>query len=168
MTPERIEEVRKILSGMNQSSQLFPITVGDLNSLLAALEEVEQQKLKYKTEAERLNEICKQLAGEEMLFQDGGYETEMQRLWNKLEEAQQTIARKQLYIEKLELSRENAQQAADDIAREKGLELFEARQTIARQREALKFYADKKTWNKPGVDQSGMALAALGEGAKES
>ncbi|MEC0169749.1 hypothetical protein, partial [Paenibacillus graminis] len=52
--------------------------------------------------------------------------------------AQQTIARKQLYIEKLELSRENAQQAADDIAREKGLELFEARQTIARQREHFK------------------------------
>lgn len=93
MTPERITEVRKILSGMNQSSQLFPITVGDLNSLLAALEEAQQEANKQNEDAKRLNEICNQLAGEEMLFQDGKYETEMQRLENRLAEAQQTIAR---------------------------------------------------------------------------
>jgi len=56
--------------------------------VLAALEESRQ-------EGERLNEICKQLAGEEMLFQDGKYETEMQRVQSKLVEAQQTIARQQ-------------------------------------------------------------------------
>lgn len=55
----------------------------------------------------------------------------------RLAEAQQTIERKQLYIEKLELSRESAQQTANNISKEKGLELFEARQTIAQQQEAL-------------------------------
>jgi hypothetical protein len=61
-------------------------------SMLAALEESRQ-------EGERLNEICKQLAGEEMLFQDGKYETEMQRVQGKLAEAQQTIARQQEVLE---------------------------------------------------------------------
>ncbi|MEK3770074.1 hypothetical protein MKY14_16100 [Paenibacillus sp. FSL R5-0887] len=57
-----------------------------MDDVLAALEESQQ-------EGERLNEICKQLAGEEMLFQDGKYETEMQMVQGKLVEAQQTIAR---------------------------------------------------------------------------
>ncbi|WP_342409766.1 hypothetical protein [Paenibacillus sp. FSL R10-2778] len=79
-TPERIEAYRKY-AHLNNG-----LSLEDAIELLAALEESRQ-------EGERLNEICKQLAGEEMLFQDGKYETEMQRVQGKLVEAQQTIAR---------------------------------------------------------------------------
>lgn len=137
------------------------------------LDELEERDNKIKEVLAALEETQQQLS--EKTGQVEYHQSQISRNYEMLDEkrkqlaeAQQTIARKQLYIEKLELSRESAQKAADNISKEKGLELFEARQTIARQREALKFYADKKTWNKPGVDQSGMALAALGEGAKES
>lgn len=74
MTPERITEVKKILEKMNPGSQLFPITVGDLLSLLATLEETEQQNVDLK--AENLVSYC-----------------EAAKQSKALAEAQQTIAR---------------------------------------------------------------------------
>ncbi|MEK4185638.1 hypothetical protein [Paenibacillus sp. FSL L8-0494] len=88
MTPERIEEVRRILSGMNQKSQLFPITVGDLNSLLADLEESQQ-------EAERHRKV----AEAKILFVSQGNEDYVYGLQEDLIEAQQTIARQQKVID---------------------------------------------------------------------
>ncbi|WP_339248152.1 hypothetical protein NST58_12920 [Paenibacillus sp. FSL R10-2796] len=103
LTPERIEEIKQTADDSwfaadnsrgaeaHLRGEVFALCEGT-NELLAALEESQQ-------EGERLNEICKQLAGEEMLFQDGKYETEMQRVQGKLAEAQQTIARQQKVID---------------------------------------------------------------------
>lgn len=120
--------------------------------LLAALEEAERQLQRTK------------ITSSVHEGNSDAYFAECERLRGELEEAQQTIVRKQLYIEKLELSRENAQQAADDIAKEKGSELFEARQTIALQREALNIAMSQN--QSPEVYQKVKRL--VGEGAKES
>lgn len=129
MTPERITEVRKILSGMNQSSQLFPITVGDLNSLLAALEEAQQQHIAitYKLEDSQLKiDRLRRLNKKFGIAMDGKNAS--------LAEAQQTIALKQSNIEML------VGQVTDETAlhAKTAAKLIIAEQTIARQREALK------------------------------
>ncbi|GGF73149.1 hypothetical protein GCM10010912_17940 [Paenibacillus albidus] len=49
-----------------------------------------------------------------------------------LEEAEQRIRKLELYTKSLEFSRDSAQKMADGIKRDKGLELYEAQQTIAR------------------------------------
>jgi hypothetical protein len=74
MSPERIEEVQKLLSTINQKSQQFPITEGDLSSLLAALTDAQQQNT-LKNEAL------------------SNYEHPRKLLQAELAEAQQTIAR---------------------------------------------------------------------------
>ncbi|WP_340398004.1 hypothetical protein NST50_14000 [Paenibacillus sp. FSL E2-0202] len=118
MTPERIEEIKPYftneqLDELSREYRTMPTDgegyaiepeyegmaargnivklVSDLKASMAALEEAQQEAHKQKEEAKRLNEICNQLAGEEMMFQDGKYETEMQRLENKLSEAQQQV-----------------------------------------------------------------------------
>ncbi|MEK4263656.1 hypothetical protein [Paenibacillus sp. FSL L8-0499] len=88
MTPERIAEVRKILSGMNERSQLFPITVGDLNSLLAALEEAQQA-------IAALHEY------------NHRYAKERDEAKKQLVEAQQTIARQREALEKIKAAEPN-------------------------------------------------------------
>ncbi|WP_342479483.1 hypothetical protein [Paenibacillus sp. FSL F4-0097] len=113
MTPERIEEI-EFWYRVAEKGQLIKY----VHDLLAALEESQQQINEWQGEAKQ-------------------WRDEFVSKNDELGEAQQTIARKQLHIEKLELRRESAQKAADGISKEKGLELFEARQTIARQREAL-------------------------------
>ncbi|MEK4139622.1 hypothetical protein NST48_01505 [Paenibacillus sp. FSL M7-0547] len=110
MTPEQIEDLKRIAE---DGKTVFGINV--VRSLLAALEESKQ-------EGERLNEICKQLAGEEMLFQDGKYETEMQRVQGKLAEAQQTIARQRealkFYASRMCIQKEDVGWNVGFIARE--------------------------------------------------
>jgi hypothetical protein len=86
--------------------------------------------------------------------------------WSALEEAEQRIQKLELYTKSLEFSRESAQKMADGIKRDKGLELYEAQQTIARQREALIHYAELVDWEDDSMGDC--ARAALGEGAKES
>jgi len=101
MTPERIGEIKRMMEEeyareYEPWSVRFIVNAAQaVADLLVALEESQQEAHKQNEEAKRLNEICKQLAGEEMMFQDGKYETEMQRLESKLAEAQQTIARQQ-------------------------------------------------------------------------
>lgn len=95
-------------------------------------------------------------------------------LLSALEESQQRIEKLELYVKSLEFSRDDAQKMARDIEREKGLELFEAQQTIVRQREALKYYASGAHIELNAVNQfvsaedGCKAREALGEGAKES
>lgn len=176
MTHERITKVRKLLSGMNQSGQLFPITVGDLNSLLAALEEAEQEASKQNAEAKRLNEICNQIAGEEMLFQDGKYETEMQKLEGRLAEAQQTIETLRIAKDyEIELHAKSCIEYQETIAlKDESLlnyehyrkiyqqELRDAEQTIARLTAALIVERDDAlTWD--GIGTVNRINKALGE-----
>ncbi|MNC27735.1 hypothetical protein D3C75_759200 [compost metagenome] len=87
------EDKRKILAVHDEQCARSSEYYNELIFVKGKLKEGEHEKVKYKEESERLNEICKQLAGEEMMFQEGQYETEMQSLENKLTEAQQTIAR---------------------------------------------------------------------------
>jgi len=125
-----------------------------INRLEKELAEAQQQKLKYKTEAERLNEICKQLAGEEMLFQDGEYETEMQRLWNRSVELQHQLTGKT----------EDLAEARQQLV-SKALELTQAEQTIARQREGLDFYANQEHWELPSFGR-GQSKVTSDRGSK--
>ncbi|WP_339245849.1 hypothetical protein NST58_01625 [Paenibacillus sp. FSL R10-2796] len=93
MTPERIEEIRRILSGMNQKSQLFPITVGDLNSLLADLEESQQQVKDLKEDKRKIFAVH-----DEQCARSSEYYNELIFVKGKLAEAQQTIARQREHI----------------------------------------------------------------------
>ncbi|OBZ08911.1 hypothetical protein A8L34_22420 [Bacillus sp. FJAT-27264] len=64
-------------------------------------------------------------------------ETEVMEVLAALEEAQQRIVKLERYVKALEFSRDTAQKHADSIAKEKGLELYEAQQIIDRhEREA--------------------------------
>jgi DNA repair ATPase RecN len=149
----------------------------DLNRALAALEEAQQQAELAYAAYEGLQGFCVSRGEYDSLLNKHSVlarahresQQEIERLKNlfdedtkELIEAQQTIARKRLYIEKLELSRESAQKAADNISKEKGLELFEARQTIARQREALDDIAHRPAPTTGKYFRS-VARAALGE-----
>ncbi|WP_342480074.1 hypothetical protein NST07_20705 [Paenibacillus sp. FSL L8-0340] len=127
MTPERIEEIKEEVRILHPEMQVI-VTVAEMKWLLAALEEAQQPPEKWEHIAR----------------------TERSIHMTELAEAQQTIARKQLYIEKLECSREYAQEAADKISKEKGLELFEARQTIARQQRAWQELKDIVSTNATG------------------
>lgn len=88
------EDKRKIFVVHDEQCARSSEYYNELIFVKGKLKDEEREKIKYKEESERLNEICRQLAGEEMMFQEGQYETEMQSLENKLAEAQQTIARK--------------------------------------------------------------------------
>ncbi|AWV35183.1 hypothetical protein [Paenibacillus odorifer] len=131
-----------------------------IDDVLAALEESQQQKVTLKEELEdKINESNE-------FYKWWQEEVSQRNIYkHELAEAQQTIARKQLYIEKLELSRESAQKAADGISKEKGLELFEARQTIARQREVLEFYANQEHWELPSFGR-GQSKVTSDRGSK--
>lgn len=87
------EDKRKIFAVHDEQCARSSEYYNELIFVKGKLKEEEQEKVEYKAESERLNEICRQLAGEEMLFQEGQYETEMQSLESRLAEAQQTIAR---------------------------------------------------------------------------
>lgn len=64
MTPERLTQ-------MKAAFEMYGSLASDsIIEMLIGLEEL----IKYKAEAERLNEICKQLVGEEMMFQEEKHE----------------------------------------------------------------------------------------------
>lgn len=146
------------------AEQMIPLTTDAdsvFDDVLAALEEAQQQAELAYAAYEGLQGFC---------VSRGEYDSLLNKhsvLARAHREAQQTIARKQLYIEKLELSRESTQKAADDISKEKDLELFEARRTIAR---AIQIYetADMETDFDNVLTGMYEALKGIGEGAKES
>ncbi|MEK5178236.1 hypothetical protein [Paenibacillus odorifer] len=99
MNPERIAQMKRAFEKYGS------LASDSIIEMLTGLEDL----VKYKAEAERLNEICKQIAGEELMFQDGKYETEMERLQNKLEEYEaKLIIRQQTAIHYSELANERA------------------------------------------------------------
>ncbi|MEK5415115.1 hypothetical protein [Paenibacillus sp. FSL L8-0708] len=102
------EDKRKILAVHDEQCARSSEYYNELIFVKRKLKEEEQEKIKYKEESERLNEICRQLAGEEMMFQEGQYETEMQRLEAKLVEEQQTIARQREVLESARNTMEDA------------------------------------------------------------
>lgn len=143
LTPERKEEIKRSVEQVKNDMHphmgkgYYSIALDELEGLLAALKEAEQQLQEtedWETDAYAWRDFCNERNN---LDATEFTEDNFTLLRRELAEAQQTIARQQLYIEKLELSRESAQKAADDISKEKGLELFEARQTIARLTEEL-------------------------------
>ncbi|MEK3735682.1 hypothetical protein NYE47_00780 [Paenibacillus sp. FSL H7-0941] len=105
-TPERIEELKGRYEGLSPEDITF-MTVGDLNSLLAALEESQQQKVTLKEELEdKINESNE--------FYKWWQEEVAQRniYKHELAEAQQTIARQSAALGWYELGKPELARAA--------------------------------------------------------
>ncbi|WP_238649744.1 hypothetical protein [Paenibacillus piscarius] len=69
---------------------------------------------------------------DDVLMSYGAVRLRMEALEHQLEEGQQRIGKLELYSKALEFSRDSAQKMADEISKDKGLELYEAQQNIAR------------------------------------
>ncbi|GGF77386.1 hypothetical protein GCM10010912_23080 [Paenibacillus albidus] len=100
--------------------------------LLAALEDAQQLVKTLRTDKSLLEGEL----GEAQAYKhfEAVRTEEAQSYHRQLTEAQQRIAKLELYVKSLEYSRDSAQEMAHNISIQKGLELFEAQQTINRQK----------------------------------
>jgi chromosome segregation ATPase len=125
MTPERIEELKGRFKDVEPEELTF-ISVGELNDLLAALEESQQRASKWEKAYENA---------------DRGYLQQEKRagdLMRQLVEAQQQLTDS---LERERGLKYLCNQSFEEKERA-NRELVEAQQTIARQEEALEFYEE--------------------------